>query len=183
MFDAIRKSFFQKSIQQVLDASKREQKTFGVSNATTIGILFDATNEKQRSAVLTLVQSLEKKGKKITALAYFNAKEVPANSAFKAYSNKEINWKGIPTAEQCQAFAKQAFHLLICFNPGKIASLEWIAATSRAYMKTGIANSQRNDYDLQLDIPADKPIQYFIEQLEIYLDKIILKKYESAAAL
>jgi hypothetical protein len=47
-------------------------------------------------------------------------------------------------------------------------------------MKIGFATEQPNDLDLQLETPPEKGIRHFTEQLERYLDTIVLSKNESA---
>jgi len=64
--------------------------------------------------------------------------------------------------------------LLICLNPADEAPLAWLAIHSEAAMKTGFITEYPNDFDMILEIPAEKGIRYFTEQLHLYLDKIVL---------
>jgi hypothetical protein len=183
MFESIKKIFFLKALRQTLATHQRHRVAFALKNAKTIGILFNAGNEKQRREVLTVAQSLEKQGKKVNLLGFVNAKITESSTSYRTFTRKELNWKGIPEGETVANFTKEKFNLLICFNPDTLLPLDWLAVMSNATMKTGMATPQPNDYDFQLEIPGSKPFQYFIEQLEFYLDKIILSKYEPAAAL
>lgn len=50
-------------------------------------------------------------------------------------------------------------------------------------MKVGYATGRPNDLDLQLETPDDKGLPFFIAQLHLYLEKIVLTKNESARAI
>ncbi len=183
MFESIKKLFFLKALRQSLAAHKRQRVVYAIKNAKTIGILFNAGNEKLRREVLQVVQMLEKQHKKVHLLGFIDSKAAETNLSFKTFTKKEINWKGIPEGEVITQFTREKFDLLICFNPDGLAPLDWTAAISNAAMKTGNATQLPNDFDFQLEIPSSKPFHFFIEQLDFYLDKIVLNKYESATAL
>ena len=99
------------------------------------------------------------------------------------FFQKETSWAGVPKSEKATAFAEEKFDMLIYLDPEECAPLEWLAAASQAAMKAGFASNRPNDFDLQLEIPAEKGLMFFIEQLHLYLEKIVLTKNESARAI
>ncbi len=172
MFDNIRKSFFNKALKAEQTTQKRTRKVVSLSGANTISVLFDGTNERYRKEVLDLILSFEKQGKKLKSLGFINTKKPPENLGFEHFSLKETKWTGQPNSEKATAFSKEKTDLLLCFNPDKLDALTWIALASQAGMKVGLATDSIHDFDIQLDIPNDKPIRFFMDQLEHYLAKI-----------
>lgn len=174
MFEKLRSALFKKSLRRTLTAHKRHRKSHTLESARTIGILFDATEGKHKEETLELVRNLEKKGKKVAILGYVKAKQPPGGLHFDFFIQKELKWIGTPKSEKALSFIKQKPDLLLCLNPADEAPLAWLAAHSQAAMKIGFPTEYANDFDMILEIPAEKGIRYFTEQLHQYLDKIVL---------
>lgn len=175
MLESIRIALFRRAMRNLLATHKRQRTTHTPASARSIGLLFDASSEQFRKEALEYGKKLEKSGKKVQLLGFYNVKQPPADAAFDFFTLKEINWSFHPVkSEKATAFAKEKFDLLVCLNPEARPSLEWIAAASPAAMKIGPATDHPNDFDLQLDIPQGKGPQYFTEQMHQYLDKIVL---------
>jgi hypothetical protein len=62
--------------------------------------------------------------------------------------------------------------VLLVLNPNQLIPLEWVAVQHPAAMKIGMPTENPHDFDLQIEIPADKGIPYFAQQLKFYLQKI-----------
>lgn len=176
MFEKIRAFFFKNAIGKLLAEQKRHRKINTVNSARSIGILFDATTENARRELTDFVGKLEKAGKKVKTLGFFNTRQLPESHRFDSFLLKESTWIGKPKSEKAAAFAQEPFDLLLSFNPDDLSQLEWLAAASPAAMKIGLATDHRNDFDIQLETPDGKGVRFFAEQLEIYLDKIVLTK-------
>jgi len=184
MLESIRIAFFRRALRNLLATQKRQRATHTPASARSIGLLFDATSEQFRKEALEYGKKLEKSGKKVQLLGFYNVKQPPAEAGFDFFTLKELNWwTFIPVkSEKAMAFAKEKLDLLVCLNPENRPALDWIAATSPAAMKIGPANELPNDFDLQLDIPQGKGPQYFTEQMHQYLDKIVLTNGSSKAS-
>ena len=174
MLEKIRSALFKKNLRRTLAAQKRVRKSHTLESARTIGILFDATLEKNKQETLEFARNLEKKGKKVQLLGYVKVRQAPTGLSFDFFFQKELDWIGTPKNEKALAFAKEKFDLLICLNPADEAPLAWLSSHSQAAMKTGFITEYPNDFDMILEIPAEKGIRYFTEQLHLYLDKIVL---------
>lgn len=184
MLDQFRHALFLKALRRVLDAQKRSRKTYTLESAKSIGLLFDASIDAYRSELLELSRSLEKKGKKIQLLGFFTSKLAPEGTKFPQFTLKNCRWwTRVPNSEHATAFAGEKFDLLLCFNPNSLDPLHHVAASSIALMKMGYATELPNDYDILMDTSTRKGPQHFIQQLELYLDKIVLSKHEPAGAL
>jgi len=174
MFAALRALLFKKALRELLVSQKRARQVHTLDSARTLGVLFDATSETARRESLEFVRLLEKQGKKVTALGFFNTKQAPENQPFDSFFAKETSWLGQPKSEKAADFIKQKFDLLLTLNPDELPPLEWLAAKSQAAFKIGFATGRPNDFDIQLETPEGKGIRYFTEQLALYLGKIVL---------
>ena len=175
MLAPLRALLFKKALRELLSSQKRTRQVHTLDSARTVGVLFDATSETARKESLEFVKSLEKQGKKVSALGFFNAKQMPENQSFDAFFAKETTWTGTPKSPKAADFVKQKFDLLLTLNPDELPPLEWLAAQSQSAFKIGFATSRPNDFDIQLETPEGKGIRYFTEQLALYLGKIVLK--------
>ncbi len=176
MFEKIRVFFFKNALGKLLAEQKRHRKTNTLDSARTLGILFDASTANARQEVAEFVKKLEKEGKKIHTLGFFNTKQLPESHQFDSFTLKESTWQGKPKSEKAAVFATEKFDLLLSFNPDDLPQLQWLAVASQAAMKIGLATDHRNDFDIQLETPEGKGVRFFTEQLAIYLDKIVLTK-------
>lgn len=175
MLAPLRALLFKKALRDLLSSQKRSRQVHTLDSARTVGVLFDATSETARRESLEFTHSLEKQGKKVSALGFFNMKQAPENLSFDSFFLKETSWLGQPKSEKASAFAKQKFDLLLTLNPDELPPLEWLAAQSQSAFKIGFATNRPNDFDIQLETPEGKGIRYFTEQLALYLGKIVLK--------
>lgn len=173
MLTNIRQYFFLRNLRRLLAAPQRIRRAHTLETARTIGLLFDATADKVRSEVLDYARILEKKGKKVQLLGYFDTPQPPTPAPdFAFFFKKEMTWVGQPKSEKATQFVKEKFDLLLALNPQNLPALTWLAAQSLASMKIGFASEQPHDLDVQLETPPEKGIRYFAEQLELYLGKI-----------
>lgn len=183
MLEKIRIAIARKNLRRTLAHSTRRRRTHTLESARTIGILFDATPDRDRREVLEFAKTLEKKGKKITLLGFIADAKNPGTHPFNFFTPKELRWTGTPKSEKALAFSNQKFELLLSFNPAGRLPLDWLAVHSPAAMKIGFVTAMPNDFDMLLEIPADKGLRFFVEQLELYLDKIVLSTaHEPATA-
>lgn len=184
MLEAIRAALLRRSLRQLLATQKRRRKTHTLESARSIGILFDATVEKDRLEVLEFAHSLENPLKKVRLLGFVDIKKIAlGQTQFPQFTQKETGWNGIPKSPEVTAFIGEKFDLLLCLNSAQWPLLDWVAASSPAAMKIGTYTEHLNDFDMLLETPAEKGVRFFVDQLDLYLHKIVPSRYESAAAL
>ncbi len=183
MFEKIRLAIARKKLRRAIASLSRRRRTHTLESARTLGVLFDATPERNRREVLEFAKNLEKKGKKVTLLGFIADAKNPGEHPFGFFTPKELRWDGTPNSEKATDFIRQKFDLLLSFNPAGRLPMDWVAVHSPAAMKIGFVTGSPNDFDMLLEIPADKGMRFFIEQLELYLDKIVLTAaHEPASA-
>lgn len=183
MFQGLKTHFFKQTLSRTLRESRRRRMVYTLKNAKTIALLFDATSEKVRHTLADFAKQLEKTGAKVRILGYIGKKNALATTAFDNFTIRETSWHFLPKAENALEFSRFPADLLISYNPEEQLPLLWIAAASPATMKIGTATAWSNDFDMQLDTPASKGPQYFFDQLSVYLDKLVIPRYDSARAI
>lgn len=173
MFESIRTRMAYDAIRKWLAAHTRTRKTYTLETASTVAVIFDATIEKTRNESLAWIKTLQKSGKKVQVLGFFNEKKPPVPiPEFDFFTAKETSWTFVPNGEKATAFIAAKSDLLLCVNPGELPAISWVAAKCTTSMKIGMATRHHNDYDLQIDTPIEKGVHFFAEQLHFYLGKI-----------
>jgi hypothetical protein len=182
MLERLRSNLFLKSLRHIVANQARKRVFHSFDSARSVGLLFDATDERLRREVLDFAAACRKKGQQVRLLGFWNAPQA-TETGFDAFTAKELSFAGQPKSEKALTFGRTALDLLICFNFHQHKALEWLAASSPAAMKIGVATDQPNDYDLQLEIPAEKRASFFVEQLRHYLNKFTLTAHAPVPAI
>lgn len=137
--------------------------------AKHIGILFDATELKDRKTVLKYSEKLKQQNKKVRLLAFLNEKERQANFTFEHFSNQDLNWVGKNKAEFVDTFASTNFDWLFCIHAPQ--PLVDIAMRSAASLRVGPTMASTEAFDLMIE-KGNLTAEKFIEQIEFFSRKI-----------
>lgn len=184
MLTNLRTALLRRSIRQMLANHLRRRKTHTIQSARSIGILFDATEEKDRKEVLQWAHTLEEdQRKKVRLLGFVDSKQPLGQTHFPQFTQKDLRWNGQPTGEGVDKFLNESLDLLLCLNKNQVLSMTWIAIAAKASMKIGTETTAPHDFDLVLETPAAKGVRFFVDQLEFYLGKIVPSKHEPASTL
>jgi hypothetical protein len=166
---------FKKQLLKNLTQQNRQRKISTVWSAHSIGILFDCTENAKSLEVLDFANALEREGKKVSLLAYNHVKKATESKPYPTFNRADTKWSGDLKPNIAKDFIQRRFDLLLVINLDKRRPIEWISAASQAAMKVGSASIIPNDLDIMLETPTEKSITFFLEQLDLYLDKIVLK--------
>lgn len=147
-----------------------------LETAATVGILFDATELKERNTVLKFAENLEKKSKKVKLLAYFDNKAEGDNFTFPFYNQKDLDWTLTPQGEEVKKFLDQKFDLLFLLRPQVDVHMEYIAALAYANLKVGPCTEHTYCFDLMIDADPKQPLSHFISQVEQLLKQTNVKE-------
>lgn len=160
--------------------TKREIVSF--DEATKIGLLYDATDEKDYEVVKVYVKKIRSTFKKdILAMGFVDRKTLPqsqfAQYGLDFFTKRDINFKMIPVNPIVQNFINEKFDILINLNSGKCFPLRYIAAMSHAKFRVGrYVRNATDSYDLMVQIKGEPGIKTVIEEIEHFLK--ILKTAE-----
>jgi hypothetical protein len=175
IIENLRQRSFKKQLLKNLTLQNRQRKTSTIWSARSIGILFECTETTKTKEVLDFANALEREGKNVSLMAYNHLKKDLSARTYPNFNRNSITWNGITKpGATIDGFIKQKFDLLLVINMEQRRPIEWISATSQAAMKIGSAAITPNDLDIMLETPSQKSITFFLEQLDLYLDKIVL---------
>jgi hypothetical protein len=158
---------------------RRLQQRFDIEKVKKVGILWDASVEKDFQHLAALNRQLTEMDKSVEVLTWIPGKSVPDRltglTYMKFLRKGDMNWTFIPVSEDARTFMKTKFDLLIDINPSAHFHLIYITSVSPALMKVGPAVSdepEKSPYDLMIKVPRPFSIALFLEQTMHYLSMI-----------
>ncbi len=155
------------------------------SEAKEIGILYDATEDKDYELIKNYVRDMRSLSKEVIALGYFNKKELPNTRFMKLgldfFSQKALNWRMKPNHPIVNNFINRKFDILICLNVERSIPLQYVSSLTNASFKIG--RFDRIDYaiyDFMIKTDGQTTLKQMIDQVNHYLNLIKNEKYEKA---
>lgn len=179
-FSKIQSYFFKSHLNNKLSQIKFNNSSVEFDFAKSIGIVFDATDSKNRLRVMDYAQSLIKNGKQVKLLGFVNSKEKELTFPFSFFSKNEVSWKMIPESPEIDKFLKNNFDILISLYSERNNPIEYISALSKASLKVGPYSDNTHSYDLIIDTPVGTDLEYLIKQVDFFLNRINSPVYETA---
>jgi hypothetical protein len=162
-------------LDQRLKDFKRERQACSLHNAKEVGIVFSIQNESDFDQIKTFLHDLAEKKINILVMAYVHEKRVPDKYLFwkgiNILSKNDLNWMSIPTSNQAVEFMNKPFDILIDLNTHPVFPISYLVQLSQARFKVGPVLPSLPIHDFMIEI-KNNDIQYFIEQLHIYLEMI-----------
>lgn len=148
-----------------------------LETATTIGILYNATQREECELIKNLVIDLKQLKKDVLALGYVDLKDssdiFKPHISYAYFDNKNLNKAFIPKSLDVTSFIEKPFSLLIDLNLNNDFPLEYIASLSNATFKVGATGAYRDeDFDLTINIAENNSPKYLITQIMHYLSMI-----------
>ncbi len=154
----------------------RKRETHSLRTARSIALLFDATHNDFRQEAIHWARHQEKDGKKVYLLGYFDHRQPPDNPGFPFFSKKQRTLNGAWNTTALDTFAHEQPDLLVTLNPSDLLAIAYAAVLSQARMKVGRPTAWPQDYDLMIEVPEQKGVAFFFEQMNVYLDKLNTQK-------
>ena len=107
------------------------------NEAKNIGLLYDATSDKNYELVKDLVKEFRSLHKDVLALGYYNGAELPQSRFIKLgldyFTKKSLNWKLKPSNKTVSNFINNEFDILICLSKERNIPLNHIASNERRF--------------------------------------------------
>jgi len=157
---------------------ERQLKSVGFTDARSIGILYDSTNERNYDIIKRYVKELRDIYKKdVLALGYYDKKELPndrfAKLGLDFFTRKALNWHYKPIAPIVKNFMSKDFDILIDLHTGNSIIFRYVAASTKAKFKIGkYSRIAAPFYDFMISINEAVTLSQFIEQVNHYLNLI-----------
>lgn len=157
---------------------KREIQGMGLESARSIGILFNAKDERTFKRIREFADQLRGGGlREVKALGFVPKQEVASflqsSQDFDFFSREDFNWYYKPQGRKVVGFISEPFDILIDLRLSKFTSLLFIVALSRAQFKVGRYRADFKDfYDLMIDVEESSDLPYFMSQIQHYLSML-----------
>lgn len=154
---------------------KRQHRSITFDEARSIGILYNATNERHYETVKQYVKQLRSHHKEVLALGFVDAKQLPAMWYSKLgldfFTRKDLNWQMIPNNLYIQNFIKGKFDILLMLNIENCFPLKYLAAVTEAKFKIGRYDKKNVDiFDMMISMDEKSTFYQFIQQVNHYLN-------------
>jgi len=162
-----------------LSALRRMKLDFNFEMVKKVGILWDASYEKDFQHLAALNRQLTDMGKSVEVMVWIPGKNVPDRltglTYMKFLRKTDLSWAFFPISEDARRFISTNYDLIIDINPSSLFQLTCLVALSSATMKVGpdITNEpEKTPYDLMIKTTKPFSIAPFIEQTMHYLSMI-----------
>ncbi len=156
---------------------KRNVKAFSIEKASTIGVIYNATNRDDAETVKKFVQYLKEERKDVLSLGFIDSKDssdvVKPHLNYTYFDKGNLSRSFIPKGDEVQSFINKPFSILIDLNTEACFPIEYISSLSIAKFKVGTKGFYRDDVcDLIIDIEENRELKFFIIQIKHYLKMI-----------
>lgn len=133
-------------ISREMKHHQRTRQVVSPAKASSIGIIFAMESENDYQFVNTLIHQPALANKNFKVIGYVPGKEVPnfymAKLKVDIFTQKDINFFGVPRKPVVEEFIVSKFDLLIEFSGNDYLPLEYIAGRSHANFKAGRQREQ-----------------------------------------
>lgn len=155
----------------------RNVKAFNIEKASTIGVLYNATNRGKADLVKKFIQHLKEERKEVISLGYIDSKDasdmVTPILNYHFFDRSHLTKMMTPNHTDINNFINTPFSILIDLNISECFPLEYVSTLSKAKFKVGAAGSYRdNACDMVIDINNKKQVNFLIIQVRHYLTMI-----------
>ena len=159
-----------------LKNNKRLKSVCNLSDAKSIGILYDATTEKQISEIKPFVDYFFNLKKDIKALGYVNDKKYTfchtPKLQYDFFNRKDLNWYYKPQNYIIDNFIKKDYDILINLCDSSVIPIKYLVASSLAKFKIGIFEENYQIYDFMISLNEDKSVVKLMSEIKHYIELI-----------
>ncbi len=172
-WETIIRFFYHRSLNAKLQVLTPSRKIISLSDAHTIGILYNSTQPDNDILITKFAEHLRTEGKAVEILGYINDTKTEHKADIKVFNKKGLTWFKIPTDDRALAFSEKKFDLLIaCFMEENLP-LEYLCCTSNARWRIGVYHPDKiNCYDMMVNVGDRKEVPYFLDQAKEFLNKV-----------
>jgi hypothetical protein len=165
--------------------SKRQAVLIPFTDAKNIGILYDATLDKDYELIKNYVKDIRALSKDVIALGFYNGKDLPGSRLMKLgldfFSRNSLSWKQKPNNAIVNNFMNRHFDILICLSLDRSIPLRYVASNTKAKFKIGKYDPASSGiFDFMIKSDGDTNLKQMIEQVNHYINLIRNETYEKA---
>jgi hypothetical protein len=155
-------------------SSDRKINLCTLSEAKSIGIIYNATEYISFEIVRDLVKQLSNNSISIKVLGYVESKKLIDQylyrKGFDFFCKNDLNWYYKPVSTQTEDFINEPFDLLINLSLDYQFPIHYISSVSKALFKTGRYSAMDDSLDFMIDIEKEKETMRSLHR-DIILEK------------
>jgi hypothetical protein len=156
---------------------KRKVKAFSIEKASTIGVIYNATNRNDAETVKKFIQYLKEERKDVLSLGFIDSKDssdlVKPHLNYSYFDKRNLSKSFIPKGGDIENFINKPFSILIDLNTEHCFPIEYISTLSNAKFKVGAKGFYHDKVcDLIIDIEENRQLNFYIIQIKHYLKMI-----------
>lgn len=145
-----------------------------VNTGNQIGVVFDYENENDLKFLQKFKEQYKSEGKFVQILAYIEDNQVVNHFDFKAFTNKELSWEGIPNSPIVTEFLERKYDIIFFPIRNYSRPLEFVSMVSQSRLKVGtFRHSLQDYYDILLDIKPQTRINDIFDQFLKHLNILV----------
>ena len=177
IFENLRYKIAKLIVRRKVARLKRQKALYDFASAKYIGVLCSPKNEAVTAQLKKFLSYISQKGIKYSVFGYFDGKIIPENFLYikgiDFITQQDLNFLFIPRGEIVDKFINEPFDMLINCNIDRYFPIEYMSQLSLAKCKVGIMQKgSENCYDVMIDVTKKKTLEYFLENLELYLSNL-----------
>lgn len=162
--------FFKKSLSKL----QRTKRIVNFSEAITIGLIYDASDEAVYNKVSNFICFLQDEKKTVKALGFVNYKNLPhycfQKLSYDYFTLRDINWYFKPIHPRVKDFINEDFDILINVCLHECFVLSYITGLSEAKLKVGRYGEKYSGiYDFMLNVDNNISLDDYFKQIIYYL--------------
>jgi len=173
MFSKIKNYFLNKYLSG--NKPNRKVQLVPLEKAKNIGILCEITDEDSYKSIFSIFTRLQEAGHNVKLMGYVNDKEVPfyclPQLTADYFSNKHLNWYGLPVMEQIQDALKVEYDVLIDFNYRYHGAIKSFLSLTRSNLIIGRVPEYQECCDLYFNA-ADIDYMNYLKVIRDYTQKL-----------
>ena len=162
--------------QRELRNNKRQKSACNLKDAKSIGILYDATSEKDIAKIKPFVDYFFNLKKDVKALGFVNDKQLSyfhtPKLQYDFFYQKDLNWYYKPQNYIVDNFVKKEYDILINLCDSNCIPIKYLVAGSIAHFKIGKHEEGYEIYDLMINLKDDKSIEKLMCEIKHYINLI-----------
>ena len=159
-----------------LKNNKRLKSVCNLSDAKSIGILYDASSESQIKDIKPFIDYFFNLKKEIKALGFVNHKQFSSCHSPKLqydfFNRKDLNWYYKPQNYIIDNFIQKEYDILINLCDSRVIPVKYLVASSIARFKIGIYEENYQIYDFMISLNEDAGVIKLMSEIKHYIELI-----------
>lgn len=174
LFEGYRTKLGKNILEKCIRKRSRKVVAMGLSQATSLGIIFDANKKGDVGLIKELLKELPGI-KEFSAIGYYSEKRVPhdyiSDKSWNFFTPKECDFLFRPKGEYFNDFIERKFDILLILDNSSHFPVEWLAGMSLSGFKAGKSGYFDNVLDFMIEL-KEGGTERLLKELKHYLGNL-----------